>query len=115
MQQDEHFLRWVVTPLLLLTLLVSVMSLHTSMKVGEILANLTPQEPARTCLPLPSIPLTLVREDPQCAQKVLTIMNVTNVRVLEPNASLPAMSAAMEKRLRRLGWNRSQARFTGIS
>ena len=66
----------------------------------------------RPVLPCGAVPASLIHEEPACVNKLLQWMNVTNVRILEANASLPGMDEAMEARLRRLGWNRSRSRGT---
>ena len=43
-----------------------------------------PGQPTGWSLPCPAIPTRLILEDPVCAQKLLEVMNVTNVRVRSP-------------------------------
>ena len=74
--------------MLFLMLVLVVANLRTSFEVRRKLDSLAEQRLGKTCLPLPSVPLRLIHEDPVCAQRVLEAMNVTNVRVIANATSM---------------------------
>jgi len=82
---------WVGVVMLFLMFVLIVSNLRMSFEVRRQLDSLAEQRLGKTCLPLPSIPLRLIHEDPACAQRVLEAMNVTNVRVLGNAAQLPGV------------------------
>jgi len=63
--------------------------------------------PWRPDLPCAALPTRLIMEDPICAQKLLTVMNVTNVHILTNISQLPDLDPAIKEQLAKLGMSRS--------
>ncbi len=74
-------------PFLMLVLLLA--NLRMSFEVERKLDNLAERRIGKACLPLPSMPLRLIQEDPVRAQRVLEATNVTNLRVLAREEAVP--------------------------
>ncbi len=77
--------RWILVALSLLFALVEAnlaLTVRTLRCGGEHAAP----APSRSTLPCTAIPTKLVLQDPECADKLLRAMNVTNVRILPRSA-----------------------------
>lgn len=72
----------------LLILIALVVNAAMLMRIHHELARLEDRPPNRGSLPCAALPTRFVLDSPECAQKLLEAMNVTNVRVHEANASL---------------------------
>ena len=68
--------------LLFLILLGSAANILLTLELRRHVASFPPVKQQRSDLPCAAIPTRLILEDPECAQKLLTVMNVTNVRVV---------------------------------
>ena len=78
--------------LVILLLLVVGMAVNLALTV-RMLARLAaaPSDAERDTLPCAAIPTRFVMEDPECADKLLRAMNVTNVRIM-PRGNTSARS-----------------------
>ena len=73
----------VVAPLLLFLIILSLVNFM--MTLWLLRQDSEPTPPPPTAPYCQAIPTRLILEDPQCADKLLRVMNVTNVRVLPKN------------------------------
>lgn len=72
--------------LLFLILLGSAANILLTLELRRHATSFQPVKQQRSNPPCTAIPTKLILEDPECAQKLLTVMNVTNFRILA-NAS----------------------------
>ena len=77
----------IVLGLLLNTLLLTRVSMQ--------MAELRESNDKRSDLPCAAIPTRFVLDEPECADKLLRVMNVTNVRILPRGSSVPRMNEEM--------------------
>lgn len=102
-REPRLVVHWLSLILLGLAILVLIANLHLSTRTAHRVEELVSYKPGCTCLPLPSLPLRLIHEDPRCAQKAIEVMNVTNVRILENESQLPQLDDQTIARLQELG------------
>ena len=104
-REPRLVVHWLSPLLLALAILILIADLHVSTRTAQQIEELASHEPGCTCLPLPSLPLRLIHEDPRCAQKIIEVMNVTNVRILENESQLPQLNDRTRAKLRELGFD----------
>ena len=73
-----------ITVLLVLVLIGIAADIYLTVHFGKADLDRGPRA-GRTDLPCPAIPTRLILENPECADKLIRAMNVTNVRVLPKN------------------------------
>jgi hypothetical protein len=101
---------WKTAALLLLILFGVAANVVVTLKLSEQVRSIQQAQPQRPGLPCPAIPTRLILEDPECAQKLLMVMNVTNVRVLANGSQLPDLDPAIKDRLATLGMPANRSR-----
>lgn len=74
-----------LTVVLILVCLLMVANLLVAIQLLAHARQATSQAMPQNALPCPAIPTRFVLDDPQCADKLLRAMNVTDVRVLSKN------------------------------
>lgn len=84
---------WGTVVLLLLILLGVAANILLTLKLRGQIRSFQQVQLRRPDLSRAAIPTRLILEDPACAQKLLTVMNVTNVRVLTDGAKSPPLDA----------------------
>ncbi|GMU20508.1 MAG: hypothetical protein AMXMBFR13_06050 [Phycisphaerae bacterium] len=72
-------------------LLNALLLIRVSMQMAE----LREAKDKRSDLPCAAIPTRFVLDEPECADKLLRVMNVTNVRILPRGSSVPQMDDEM--------------------
>lgn len=87
----------------LLILLGSAANILLTLELREQVRSVQQAGPKRSDSSCAAIPPRLILEDPACAQKLLTVINVTNFRVLTNASQLPDLDPAMKGRLAKLG------------
>ncbi len=102
MKQEFRPVHWLFVVLLGVTVMILIVDVRVSMKVAARIEQVAFRESGCTCLPLPSLPVRLIHEDPRCAQKILDVMNVTNVRVVESQSRVPGFDPQIAARLANL-------------
>jgi hypothetical protein len=98
---DQHRAWGIVA--LLLVILVVIANTMLVLDLRARIASLQQAQPHRPDLPRAAIPTQLILEDPACAQKLLTVINVTNVRILTDASQLPGLDDQITAPLRNLG------------
>lgn len=88
MGEDSDPRRWVLVALGLLLLLITALNLVLILRLSMALPEVCPPVSERRSLPCEAIPVKFVLENPECADKLLRAMNVSNVRIL-PGGSPP--------------------------
>ena len=83
--------RWALAVLLLLILIALAADWVLLLQLHDDIACLADDRARKDTLPCAALPTRFVLESPDCAQKLLDSMNVTNVRVL-PRGSSPLSS-----------------------
>lgn len=71
----------------LLMLIALIVNAAMLMRIHHEVARLEDRPPNRGSLPCAALPTRFVLDSPECAQKLLDAMNVTNVRVHSANAT----------------------------
>jgi hypothetical protein len=99
---DQHQ-AWGVVLLLLLVFIGVTANFLLTLTLREQVKGIQQAPSRRPGLPCAAIPTRLILEDPACAQKLLTAMNVTNFRVLTNASQLSGLDPAMKDRLAELG------------
>ncbi|MBU0718414.1 MAG: hypothetical protein KJ749_09215 [Planctomycetes bacterium] len=84
--------RWALAVLLLLILIALAADWALLLRLNEDVARLIDDRARKGALPCAALPTRFVLESPDCAQRLLDSMNVTNVRVL-PRGSSPFTSS----------------------
>ena len=74
--------RWALAGLLLLILIALVVDGALLLRLNAGLARLTDDRTRPDALPCAALPTRFVLDSPECAQKLLDAMNVSNVRVV---------------------------------
>ena len=80
--------RWALAGLLLLILIALVVNWALLLRLNEDVTRLTDDRARKGALPCAALPTRFVLESPDCAQRLLDSMNVTNVRVLPRESSV---------------------------
>ncbi len=104
MTQMPRLLPWLFVVLLGIAVVILIADLQASMKAAARIEQLASREQGCTCLPLPSLPLQLIHEDPRCAQRIIEMMDVTNVRVVANLSQVAELDPEHEARLRKIGF-----------
>jgi len=76
---------WLSNVCLVLIVLGLPLNTFLLIRVSTQIAELRESNDKRSDLPCAAIPTRFVLDDPECADKLLRAMNVTNVRVLPKN------------------------------
>ena len=74
--------RWALAALLVLILITQAVEWALLLRLNEDVARLTDERARKGTLPCAALPTRFVLESPECAQKLLDAMNVSNVRVV---------------------------------
>ena len=74
--------RWALAALLVLILITQAVEWALLLRLNEDMARLADDRIRRDALPCAALPTRFVLESPECAQKLLDTMNVSNVRVV---------------------------------
>ncbi|MBU0717176.1 MAG: hypothetical protein KJ749_02925 [Planctomycetes bacterium] len=74
--------RWALAALLVLILITQVVEWALLLRLNEDVARLTDDRARKATLPCAALPTRFVLESPECAQKLLDAMNVSNVRIV---------------------------------
>lgn len=93
---------WGTVAALLLILAGLAANILLTLTLREQIKGIQQAPSRRSDLPCAAIPTRLILEDPACAQKLLTVMNVTNFRILTNASQPPDLDPAMKKQLAEL-------------
>ena len=104
MKRQEQIVQWLSLALLAMVVVALGANMQVMMKIDKKVNKLTSCRLSKSTIPLASIPMRLITEDPICAQKLLESMNVTNVRVLSNTSQLHRLDERMMARLRNLSF-----------
>ena len=107
MKWREGVSTYVITILLVLVLIGIVADICLTVYFGKADLERGPRT-GRTDLPCPAIPTKLILEDPECADKLVRAMNVTNVRILPRGSQVPQIDEEITERLANMS-NRSRS------
>jgi len=98
-------IRWSLHTLLVVCILVIVIvNVMITIRLSVDMRASATQDLKRTPLPCGAVPTRFVMEEPECADKLLRFMNVTNVHVL----SSKALNTLRTEPALRAGWNVSE-------
>jgi hypothetical protein len=81
--------RVIIAALVILFLILIAANAVVLVKIANTLDRPSGKRQTRPSLPCPAIPTRLILEDPACAQKLLEVMNVTDVRIRAGGTALP--------------------------
>ena len=104
MRPQEQIVQWLSVALLSMMVVAFGANMQVMMKIDKKVNQLTSCRLSRSTIPLASIPMRLITEDPICAQKLLEVMNVSNVQVLSNASQLRGLDERMKARLRNLSF-----------
>ncbi|MCK4342529.1 MAG: hypothetical protein KAY37_12490 [Phycisphaerae bacterium] len=81
--------RWALAALLVLVLISQAVEWTLLLRFNEDVTRLTDDRARKGTLPCAALPTRFVLESPECAQKLLDAMNVSNVRVVPRTTDTP--------------------------
>lgn len=93
--------RFVIVIAALILVVVMVNVLMTVRLAARIDTRPVCPEPPRS-LPCGALPMRLIHDDPACANKLLQVMNVTNVHILPKGSKLPPLDNETAAQMRML-------------
>jgi hypothetical protein len=88
--------------MLLLVLLGSVANILFTLQLREQVRSFREVKQRSSELPCAAIPTRFILDDPVCAQKLLTAMNVTHFKILSNASQLPDLDPTIKDRLAKL-------------
>ena len=72
---------WMAITLFLMIVIGLAINIFMTIRMSAVIDDLRTRSVGTSRLPCPAVPARLILEDPNCAQKLLHSMNVTNVRI----------------------------------
>jgi len=104
MIQQEKIVQWLSLAVLALMAVTLCANMLLMMRVERQVNALSSCRVAGNTIPLAGIPMRLITESPICAQKLLELMNVTNVRIPTNASQLPGLDDRTVAQLRNVGY-----------